>query len=67
MRQSQAYLAAAPITVAVQADLAETVALGFEPAAAGYGSHLRKSAQYRDTLRRRGRQGPESDCQVGGR
>jgi Ca-activated chloride channel homolog len=67
MRQSQAYLAAAPMTAAVQADLAETVALAFEPATAGYGSHLRKSAQYRDTLRRRGRQGPEPDCQVGGR
>ena len=67
MRQSQAYLAAAPMTAAVQDDLAETMALAFEPATAGYGSHLRKSAQYRDTLRRRGRQGPEPECQVGGR
>jgi hypothetical protein len=67
MLQSQAYLAAAPMTVEVQADFAETTALAFEPATAGYASHVRKSAQYRDTLRRRGRQEPEPERQVGGR
>ncbi len=56
MRQSQDYLLAAPMTAAVQADLDETTALAFEPATTGYESHVRKSAQYRDTLRRRGRQ-----------
>jgi Ca-activated chloride channel homolog len=55
MLQSRDYLVAAPMTAAVQADLAETTALAFEPATAGYGSHVRKSTQYRDTLRRRGR------------
>ena len=64
MLQSQAYLAAAPMTAAVQADLAETTALAFEPATAGYGSHVRKSTQYRDTLRRRGRQEPEPERQA---
>ena len=56
MLQSQAHLAAAPMTAEVQADIAETTALAFEPATAGYSSHVRKSAQHRDTLRRRGRQ-----------
>jgi hypothetical protein len=56
MRQSRDYLLAAPMTAAVQADLAETTSLAFEPATTGYESHVRKSAQYRDTLRRRGRQ-----------
>src|SRR5215213_4603954 len=55
MLQSRDYLVTAPMTAAVQADLAETTALAFEPATAGYGSHVRKSTQYRDTLRRRGR------------
>jgi Ca-activated chloride channel family protein len=67
MLQSRDYLAAAPMTAAVQADLAETTALAFESATTGYESHVRKSAQYRDTLRRRGRQGPGLERQDGGR
>jgi Ca-activated chloride channel homolog len=67
MLQAQTHLAAAPMTAEVQADFAETTALAFEPATAGYASHVRKSAQYRDTLRRRGRQEPEPERQVGGR
>jgi Ca-activated chloride channel family protein len=67
MLRSRALLAAAPMTPAVQADLAETTALASEPATAGYGSHVRKSAQHRDGLRRRGRQGPEPEHHVGGR
>src|SRR5215217_448614 len=67
MLQSQAYLAAAPMTAEVQADFDETTALAFEPATAGYASHVRKSAQYRETLRRRGRQEPEPEHQAGGR
>ncbi len=63
MMRSRAYLAAAPMTAAVQADLAETTALAFERATAGYGSHVRKSAQYRDTLRRRGREADEPRVQ----
>ncbi len=61
MMRSRAYLAAAPMTAAVQADLAETSALAFEPATAGYESHVRKSAQYRDSLFRRGRQEHEPE------
>jgi Ca-activated chloride channel homolog len=56
MLQSRAYLAAAPMTAAVQDDFDVTTELAFEPATAGYGSHLRKSVQYRENLRRRGRQ-----------
>ena len=67
MVQSRAYLAAAPMTAAVEADLAETTALAAEPATAGYGSHARKSAQFGDALRRRGRQRPEPEREVGGR
>jgi len=66
MLQSRDYLMAAPMTAAVQEDLAETTALAFEPATTGYESHVRKSAQYRDTLRRRGRQGSELEPPVGG-
>jgi Ca-activated chloride channel homolog len=56
MLRSRDFLAAAPMTAAVQADLIETTALAFESPTAAYGSHVRKSAQYRDNLRRRGRQ-----------
>jgi Ca-activated chloride channel family protein len=66
MLQSRDYLMAAPMTAAVQEDLAETTALAFEPATSSYDSHVRKSAQYRDTLRRRGRQGSELEPPVGG-
>jgi hypothetical protein len=67
MLRSRAYLAAAPMTAAVQADLAETTALASEPATAGYGSHVRKSAQHRDGLRRRGRQESGPEHHVSGR
>jgi Ca-activated chloride channel family protein len=66
MLQSRDYLMAAPMTAAVQEDLAETTALAFEPATSSYDSHVRKSAQYRDNLRRRGRQGSELEPPVGG-
>ena len=56
MLQAQDFLAAAPMTAEVRADLAETTAMAFESPTAAYGSHLRKSAQYHDNLRRRGRQ-----------
>jgi Ca-activated chloride channel family protein len=62
MLQAEDFLTAAPMTAEVRADLAETSALASESPTAAYGSHLRKSAQYRDNLRRRGRQGrPEND------
>ena len=57
MIRSRDFLAAAPMTAEVRADLAETTALAFESPAAAYDSHLRKSAQFRDNLRRRGRAG----------
>ena len=60
MLRSRDFLAAAPMTAEVQADLAETTTLAFESSTGAYGSHVRKSAQYRDNLRRRGRQGRES-------
>ena len=56
MLQSQAFLAAAPMTAAVQADLAETTMLASAPPTSAYGSHVRKSAQLREDQRRRGRQ-----------
>jgi Ca-activated chloride channel homolog len=67
MRQSQAFLSAAPMTAAVEADLAVTEALASAPATSAYGSHVRKSAQLREDQRRRGRQGREPQRQVGGR
>jgi hypothetical protein len=59
MLRSRDFLAAAPMTAEVQADLRETTALAFESPTAAYGSHVRKSAQFRETLRRRGRHGRE--------
>jgi hypothetical protein len=59
MRLSENFLAAAPMTGAVQADLAETMSLASAPPTSAYGSHVRKSAQLREDLRRRGRQGRE--------
>src|SRR5215213_3184969 len=59
MRRSQDFLAAAPMTADVQDDLAESVALASAPPTSAYGSHTRKSAQLRETLRRRGRQESE--------
>jgi Ca-activated chloride channel family protein len=67
MRQSQAYLMAAPMTAAVGDDFAVTEALASAPATSAYGSHVRKSAQFREDQRRRGRQGHEPERQVGGR
>jgi Ca-activated chloride channel homolog len=67
MLQSQAFLAAAPMTAEVQSDLAETRMLASAPPTSAYGSHTRKSAQLRETLRRRGRQGFEPESPVGGR
>jgi Ca-activated chloride channel homolog len=59
MRVSQDFLAAAPMTAEVQDDLAESVALASAPPTSAYGSHTRKSAQLRETLRRRGRRESE--------
>jgi Ca-activated chloride channel homolog len=67
MRQSQAFLSAAPMTAAVEADLAVTEELASAPPTSAYGSHVRKSAQLREDQRRRGRQGREPQRQVGGR
>jgi uncharacterized protein YegL len=67
MRQSQAYLAAAPMTADIQSDLTETLMLASAPHTSAYGSHFRKSAQLREDQRRRGRQGREPERQVGGR
>jgi Ca-activated chloride channel family protein len=67
MRQSRAYLAAAPMTAAVGEDFAVSEALASAPATSAYGSHVRKSAQLREDQRRRGRQGSEPDGPVGGR
>jgi hypothetical protein len=61
MLLSRAYLAAAPMTAAVQADLAETTVLASAPSSSAYASHVRKSAQLREDQRRRGRQGPEPE------
>ncbi len=67
MMHSRDLLAAAPFTPEVQADLAESTALAFESPTAAYGSHVRKSAQYRGSQSRRGRQGrdpgPGNDSQ----
>ena len=57
MVRSYDFLAAAPMTAEVRADLDETTALAFESSSSPYSSHVRKSTQYRETLRRRGRQG----------
>jgi Ca-activated chloride channel homolog len=67
MRRSQDLLAAAPMTAEVQDDFAASMALASAPLTSSYGSHTRKSAQLRETLRRRGRQGPELDPPVDGR
>ena len=66
MRQSENFLAAAPMTAAVQADLEETMMLASAPATSAYGSHVRKSAQLREDQRRRGRQGRGPERQDGG-
>ena len=67
MRRSQDFLAAAPMTAEVQDDFAVSMALASAPPTSAYGSHTRKSAQLRETLHRRGRQGPEPEPPVGGR
>jgi Mg-chelatase subunit ChlD len=67
MLQSQDYLLAAPMTAEVQADLAETRMLASAPPTSAYGSHTRKSAQLRESLRRRGRQGSELEPPAGSR
>ena len=67
MLQSEAFLAAAPMTAEVQSDLAETRMLASAPSTSAYGSHTRKSAQLRESLRRRGRQSSQSEPPVGGR
>jgi Ca-activated chloride channel family protein len=59
MLRSQGFLAAAPMTAAIQADLAETTMLASAPSTSGYGSHVRKSAQLREDQRRRGREASE--------
>jgi Ca-activated chloride channel family protein len=59
MLKSQGFLAAAPMTAAVQADLAETTMLASAPPTSGYDSHVRKSAQLREDQRRRGREASE--------
>jgi Ca-activated chloride channel homolog len=67
MRRSENFLAAAPMTASVEADLAETMALASAPPTSAYGPHVRKSAQLREEQRRRGRQGTEPQRQVGER
>jgi Ca-activated chloride channel family protein len=67
MLRSRDFLAAAPMTAEVRADLAETTTLAFESPTVSYDSHLRKSAQFRDNLRRRGRQSSEAGRPDGGR
>jgi Ca-activated chloride channel homolog len=67
MRRSQDFLAAAPMTPEVQDDFAVSMALASAPPTSAYGSHTRKSAQLRETLHRRGRQGPKPEPPVGGR
>jgi len=67
MRLSEDFLAGAPMTAEVQADLAETRMLASAPPTRAYGSHTRKSAQLRESLRRRGRQGFEPESPVEGR
>jgi hypothetical protein len=61
MRQSQAFLSAAPMTTEVEADLTETMMLASAPPTSAYGSHVRKSAQLREDQRRRGRQRREPE------
>ena len=61
MRQSQAFLAAAPMTTEVEADLTETMMLASAPPTSAYESHVRKSAQLREDQRRRGRQRREPE------
>jgi hypothetical protein len=67
MLQSQAYLAAAPMTASVQDDLAESMMLASAPPTGAFGSHVRKSAQLREDQRRRGRQRPDPHRPVGNR
>ena len=55
MSAAQQVLAAAPMTARVRADLDETAMLAEAPAMMAFDTHTRKSAQFREELRRRGR------------
>jgi Ca-activated chloride channel family protein len=57
---SQQHLQAAPMTMAVRAELQESESLAAAPASMPYPSHARKLAQYQADLRRRGRYRPET-------
>jgi hypothetical protein len=57
MARSVAFLQMAPESDRVQFDLAESQAYAAAPATASYSSHERKTAQYREDQRRRGRFG----------
>ena len=57
MQNARQFLLAAPMTGDVQSDLEESNFLASAPSTHAYGSHVRKSAQHRNTLLRRGREG----------
>ncbi len=64
MGDARVILDLAPMTDAVRHQLEESAFLAAAPASGGYSSHLRKSAQYREAQRRRGRSdrtGEDSD------
>jgi Ca-activated chloride channel family protein len=55
MMRSRSLLAAAPMTDAVRQDIEESNMLASAPVTSAYSSHQRKTAQYREDQRRRGR------------
>ena len=63
MFASRQLLQAAPMTALIADDLVASEALAAAPATAAYSSHLRKSAQHADHLRRRGRHGRDRDSE----
>ena len=63
MAVSHDLLASAPMTVEVRFALAESDALRSAPPTEAYSSHERKLAQFRESLRRRGRVQPDSPRQ----
>ncbi len=60
MLRSQQHLRAAPLTMAVRAQLQESESLAAAPSSMPYTSHARKAAQYQEDLRRRGRYRPDT-------
>jgi hypothetical protein len=61
MMAARQVLQAAPMTARVDDFLLESEALAAAPATQAYSSHVRKSAQHADHLRRRGRHGRDRD------